>query len=164
MRAVRHFFVAFFYDLSQYDDNLIINEAGLPMWEPSGLPGPQTFEECATLNWWIRDRCVHYLIRVDGIPAGFVTICAEKEYIPEGVDYELLDFYIAPKHRRHGIGRQAALAAFNLYHGRWSVFELARNLPARAFWQSVIGEYTRGRYENLDGGTQQQFSNERSEA
>lgn len=159
MRAVRHFFVAFFYDLSQYDDNLIINEAGLPAWKPFGLPGPQTFDECATVNWWIRDRCEPYLIRVDGVPAGFAMICTEKRFIPQGVDYELLDFYIAPRYRRQGVGRQAALAAFGLYHGRWAIFELEKNFPARAFWQTIINEYTQGNYDNLDGGTQQQFTN-----
>jgi hypothetical protein len=39
------------------------------------------------------------------------------------------------------------------------VFELARNAPALAFWHRIIGEYTDGRYEDLDGGTQQRFAN-----
>ena len=48
---------------------------------------------------------------------------------------------------------------FEQHHGRWVVYELEKNLPARAFWQAVINEYTRGQYENLDGGIEQRFSN-----
>lgn len=48
---------------------------------------------------------------------------------------------------------------FEQHHGRWVVYELAKNLPARVFWQAVIGEYTHGQYENLDGGIEPRFSN-----
>jgi predicted acetyltransferase len=159
MPIVRHFFLSYFYDMSQYDDNLIINDAGLPMWEPFGLPGPQTPDECIKFNWWIRDLCQHYIIRVDERPAGFVIICAAKEHLPEGVEYELMDFYITPKYQRNGIGKEAARQALDLFHGNWCVFQLEKNMPARNFWQKVIGEYTSGNFENLDGGTQQRFSN-----
>lgn len=156
---VQNMFVSYFYDLSQYDDQIIINAHGLPMWEPFGLPGPRTADECAPFNWWIRDKCQLYIIEVAGQPAGFVIILADKtELIPE-VDIELMDFYIVPKYRRQGLGRQAARAAFGLYHGRWQVFQLERNAAARAFWQAIIKDYTHDQYENLDGGTQQRFNN-----
>ena len=73
LRVVRNLFVAFFYDLSAYDPNLVINEYGLPTWAPSGLPGPRTLEQCAAFNWWIRDRCQPYLIFANGQVAGFLT-------------------------------------------------------------------------------------------
>lgn len=157
--VVTNMFTAYFYDMSQYDPNLIINQHGLPMWAPSGLPGPRSHEEAVTFNWWIRDRCELYIIRADGWPAGFVIVCADKGVLPEGVDFELMDFYIAPKYRRQGVGRQAARAAFDLHHGTWLVYQLEANLPARRFWQTVIAHYTGGAYENLDGGTQQRFRN-----
>jgi predicted acetyltransferase len=159
MRTVEHFFLDFFYALSQFDENIIINEAGLPTWKPDGLPGPQTFAEFVTANWWIRGECLFYLIRVDDLPAGFVTICAEKKYLPEDVDFELLDFYITPKYRRQGIGRHAAMCALDQYHGRWVVYELAENLAARTFWQTVLTAYTHGHYENRADGTEQRFTN-----
>ncbi|MBO0777958.1 MAG: GNAT family N-acetyltransferase [Ktedonobacteraceae bacterium] len=159
MRTIRHFFLDFFYALSQYDDNILINEAGLPIWKPHGLPGPQTVDEFVTSNWWIRDECLRYLIRVDGNPAGFAIVCAEKKYLPEGIDFELLDFYITPKYRQQGVGRQAAIQVLELHHGRWVVYELARNMTARRFWQAVLTEYTHGNYEDLAGGTEQRFTN-----
>jgi len=159
MQTIRHFFLDYSYAISQYDENLIINEAGLPMWKPFGFPGPQTPEECVSFNWWIRNRCEHYLIRVENTPAGFVMICTQKDLLPPAIDYELLDFSITPKYRRQGIGREAALQALELYRGRWVLYQLEKNLPARAFWQTVLSAYTRGKYTNLDGGTQQRFSN-----
>jgi hypothetical protein len=50
MSTIKHFFLSYFYDLSQYDDQLIINESGLPMWKPFGLPGPQTTNESLPLT------------------------------------------------------------------------------------------------------------------
>jgi len=158
--VVTNMFVAFFYDLSQYDENLIINAHGLPTWAPAGLPGPRTHQECVEMNWWIRDDCLLYIIKADGNPAGFVTICTEKKHLPIDVDFELVDFYIAPKYRRQGIGWKAARLAFETRHGGiWQVFQLARNAPALAFWHGFIADYTGGNYESLDEGTQQRFLN-----
>jgi predicted acetyltransferase len=154
---VEHMFVAFFYDLSEYDDNLIINAHGLPMWAPSGGEGPRTYDECVRFNWWIRDRCELWVIRVDGRPAGFTILLRNDSQLPEGVDIELMDFYIAPKFRRKGVGTKAARAAFDLYHGCWLVYQLERNNAARSFWHKVIGAYTGGAYEDLGGGTEQRF-------
>jgi Predicted acetyltransferase len=157
LRIVRNMFTAYFYDLSQYDDNLVINVYGLPTWEPAGLPGPRDHEECARLNWWIRDRAEAYVIRADEKPAGFLHILRDKRHLPPGVDQEILDFYVAPKYRRMGVGSQAARLAFGLYFGTWQVNELPRNTPALRFWHALIAKYTGGNFENLDGGTRQRF-------
>lgn len=156
-RALEHFFVAFFYDLSEFDDQIVLNEYGLPLWEPLGLPGPTTAEECARVNWWIRDGCEVYLVRVDGTPAGFATVCRNTGHLPEGVDQLLLDFYIAPKYRRHGVGRQVAHTLFDLHRGTWALFVLARNERARRFWEQLLADYMARRYETLDDGTQYRF-------
>lgn len=157
-QIVRNQFTAYFFDLSQYDDNLIINQYGLPWWAPSGPPGPRTHDECARMNWWVRDDCQHYIIRAGAVPAGFTIICDDPRHLAPGVDFELMDFYIAPKYRRVGVGRRAARLAFDTRRGgTWQVFQLARNAPALRFWHGVIAEYTGGRYESLDNGTQQRF-------
>lgn len=158
--VVTNMFTAYFYDMAQYDPHLIINEHGLPLWMPAGATGIRTHDECVRFNWWIRDSCEPYIVRVDGGPAGFVIICAEREHLSEDVDFELMDFYITPKYRRQGVGRQAARAAFNLHQGAWAVYQLPANTPARRFWQQVVATYTGGRYENLDNGTQQRFRND----
>ncbi|MCO5244691.1 MAG: GNAT family N-acetyltransferase [Anaerolineae bacterium] len=158
-QTVRHFFLAFFYDLSRYDPGIVIVESGLPHYVPSGNPAPRTFDEFIESNFWVRGDCVQHIIRVDGLPAGYATVCSDCDHIPPEIDFELLDFYIAPPYRGQGIGRQAARLVFDAHRGAWQVFELATNEPAKAFWRRVIDEYTGGSFENLDGGTQQRFRN-----
>lgn len=158
--VVTNMFTAYFYDLSRYDEQLVINAHGLPTWAPFGLPGPRTHDECWRHNWWIRGHCIAFLVLVDTAPAGFLHVLADRAHLPPDVDFELLDFWIAPKYRRQGSGRLAARAAFNLHRGRWQVFELARNAPALTFWHAVIGEYTAGDYQDLQGGTEQRFRND----
>ena len=94
-----------------------------------------------------------------GVPAGSILILADKNHLPDGVDFELLDFYITPKYRRQGVGKAAARLAFDLHHGDWQVFELARNTPALKFWRAVISEYTNNNFQDLDDGAQQRFRN-----
>ncbi len=158
-RVIWHFFLAFFYDLSRYDPNIAIVESGLPHYVLSGNQEPRAFDEFITGNFWVRGDCAQHIIRVDGQPAGYAIVCSGCDHIPPEIDYELLDFYIAPKYRGRGIGRQAARLVFDAHRGAWQVFELATNEPAKAFWLRIIGEYTGGRFENLDDGTQQRFAN-----
>lgn len=159
-RAIlRNMFLDFYTTLSVYDPNLVINANGLPTWGPAGVEESETDEGWWRINWWIRDQCTNYVFRVDGVPAGFAMVVTEGEPLPEGVDFELLAFHITPKFRRKGIGRIAAREVFDQHRGVWAVFELEENLPARRFWEEVIGEYTDGNYEMLDGGTQQRFNN-----
>jgi predicted acetyltransferase len=140
-----------------------LNGYGLPCWKPNlgtSDGGPTTLEECAHFNWWVRDRCLHYLIAVDGIPAGFSFVLADGEPpLPDTVDFELMDFYIAPKYRRQGVGTAAACQLFERHRGRWQVFQLARNTAAISFWHRTIGNYMGGRYESRDKGTEQRFDN-----
>ena len=45
-------------------------------------------------------------------------------------------------------------------HGKTTLgVQLARNAPAIAFWNHVIGEYTGGSYVRLDDGARQRFRN-----
>ena len=110
-------------------------------------------------NWWIRDRCLPYLIFANGQVAGFLHVCADRDHLPPDVDFELMDFYVAPPFRRQGIGWQAARRAFDAHQGNWQVFELAKNAPALAFWHRLIADYTNGSFQNLNDGTQQRFNN-----
>ena len=145
--------------MSEYDDGIVVNAYGLPVW--AGFEGtqPRSHEESVAYNWWIRDSCIPFLIRADGTPAGFVFVNRGPYFLPEGVDYDIQDFFVAAIFRRMGVGRTAARAVFETFRGRWEVVQLARNAPAIAFWNHVIGEYTGGNYERLDDGVRQRFRN-----
>jgi predicted acetyltransferase len=141
-RAVANLFVAYFYELSAWDPGIVMNDAGLPVWEAFGLPGPRTLDECARHNWWIRDRCVRYAIRAGGAAVGFAIVCEELDVlpyeIPAGTDWELVDFYVAPKARRAGVGLEAARQLLDRHRGRGLLFTLAQNTAAQAFWRRAL--------------------------
>jgi predicted acetyltransferase len=137
-QAVRNLFAAYFYEMAAWDPGIELNDAGLPVWTEFGLPGPRTLDECSAHNWWIRDRCLLYAIRTAGSAVGFVIVLEDRELLPEGVDFEVLDFYVAPKARRQGIGEQAARLVLERHHGSAVLFTLKENSRAQAFWRSAL--------------------------
>lgn len=163
--VIHHLFLQFFYALAEFDQYIYINDFGLPIYRPDGPPprgsAPETFDEAVRMNFWVRDQCEQFIIRANGLTAGYAIVAAGLEHLPRGVDYELLDFYIAPPYRRSGVGRQAARLVFDLYRGEWVVFELQRNEPAKRFWRKVIREYTRGNFAESETGydVSQRFGN-----
>jgi predicted acetyltransferase len=50
----------------------------------------------------------------------------------------MAEFFVARKHRRHGVGAEAVRQILALYPGRWEVAVVARNPNAQAFWPWVI--------------------------
>lgn len=156
---VRNMFLFYFHHLAQWDEGLAINAYGLPVWKAFGDPTPRTLEEAVTYNWWIRDECRLFLFWVDDYPAGFAIVNAQAKNLPADVDADMLDFFLASKYRRQGIGRVAARSLFDLFPGRWEVAQLTGNTAAIAFWNQVIGEYANNEYEKLDDGARQRFDN-----
>lgn len=95
-----------------------------------------------------------YFIRAEGQLAGFVLVRRVN-----GVNV-LSEFFVVRACRRGGVGSEAARLVFALHPGRWLVHEVARNLPAQAFWRRVIGEVTGGAFEEereADGALTQRF-------
>ncbi|MBP1999845.1 putative acetyltransferase [Paenibacillus shirakamiensis] len=88
-----------------------------------------------------------YIIRHHEAIAGFALIDildGERD-----ADYYMAEFFVMKRHRRHQVGRQAAEKIFEAHPGRWLVSQLKTNLPATAFWRSVIHQSTQGQYEEL---------------
>jgi predicted acetyltransferase len=90
---------------------------------------------------------------VAGKLAGF-AVMLEEEFDDGGGCFFMVDFFIMKKYRRQGIGQFVAHYLFDLFPGEWQVSEIARNLPAQAFWRKIIGRYTDGQFseELLDHG------------
>ena len=82
-----------------------------------------------------------YLYYLDnGMPAGFVVVDVS------GQAFDVAEFYVIPTERKNGIGRQMAMAAFDLYRGDWQVRQISGADGAYYFWVSVIEDYTNGRF------------------
>jgi predicted acetyltransferase len=59
------------------------------------------------------------------------------------------EFFVLRRHRRRGVGAEAARALFDRFPGRWEVRERERNTGAQAFWRAVIARYTGGAFDEI---------------
>lgn len=108
-------------------------------------------------NWNDPGRQHAFFIRIGGNIAGFVLI---ENLGPDTANlHSIAEFFVAKKYRRHGVGKMAAIKAFDMFGGQWEVMQIEKNARARAFWHKVIGEYTNGRFEErfYDGKYYQKF-------
>ena len=102
-------------------------------------------------DYWNEEGRYPYLIRAEGKIAGFALVCPHCEYRQEPEARAVGEFFVMLKYRKMGIGRQIARRLFDLHPGKWEVCCWKSNVPARLFWEKVIGEYTQGQYQICDG-------------
>jgi predicted acetyltransferase len=76
-----------------------------------------------------------YLFFVEGRVAGFALV-----RVVEGAVREMAEFWVAPDHRRFGIGRAAAQELFQENPGEWVVLSYPGSAAAEMFWRNVIPE------------------------
>lgn len=104
---------------------------------------------CLTLDhYWTEAGRYPFFILVARKLAGFVLVRAL-----EADTYELAEFFILRKYRRHGIGHQVAYRVFDQFPGAWQVGQEVGNLPAQQFWRTVIRSYTGSAFSEEAGGS-----------
>jgi predicted acetyltransferase len=103
---------------------------------------------------WFADDSSHPLIILkDERPAGFALVSRPPRNQREQIDFCMAEFFISPRSRRLGIGRDAARLIFNRFAGTWQIMEFLYNKPAVAFWRSIVSEYTERKFrETLANG------------
>ena len=119
------------------------------------------YGNAATIEgFWTDPRMTAYLVRADGVLAGFV-LSRDGAYFAGDGTRDISEFFVLRRHRRQGIGSETARRMFDTFPGKWEVTQLTSNLEAQKFWRRVIGEHTRGDYEEQprpDGrGVMQRF-------
>ena len=87
------------------------------------------------LYWSEPETRFPFLIRVDGRIAGFVLVMRVGDH------WDVAEFFVLRRHRRNGVGREAAFQVWSRFGRPWSVRVLARNAGALQFWSTTIGEY-----------------------
>lgn len=88
-----------------------------------------------------------FLIDVNDSLGGFVLVndhVVVDDWAPAST---IAEFFVLPEHRGLGVGGAAARGAFDSFPGKWQVAQDSPNVPAQAFWRSVISDYTRGDFE-----------------
>ncbi|WP_346913235.1 GNAT family N-acetyltransferase [Clostridium sp.] len=123
------------YEFSQWD-NRDVNKLGLYGYD---------YLDC----YWTEEKRWAYFIEVDGKLAGFIMINNYPE-ADEETDYSLAEFFILYKYRRCRIGKFAAIKVFDMFHGKWQLKRHPKNIASVYFWDSVVSEYTKGKYRLVE--------------
>jgi len=123
----------YLYDFSEFDSADVDDQAryGYPYLE----------------RYWVDEGRKPFLIRVNGVLAGFVLV-VEHSFLG-AAGHMIAEFFVMRKFRRMGVGRAAAFGAFDLFRGHWEVSQVFQNFPAQEFWRKVIAEYTGGNFREV---------------
>ncbi|HEY3100851.1 MAG TPA: GNAT family N-acetyltransferase [Methylomirabilota bacterium] len=88
-------------------------------------------------RFWRRDGRHHFIVRVNGRPAGFALV-REMPSVDDVPSREMSEFFVLRTYRRSGVGTRVARALFRRFPGRWELSVLTWNVIARPFWRRVI--------------------------
>jgi predicted acetyltransferase len=95
--------------------------------------------------YWSEPECrFPFLIRVGPQLAGFALVTRGSPGSDDPEDFDVAEFFVVRRHRRSGVGRQAAFLLWDRFPVRWIVRVAEGNQRGRRFWESVIREYSGG--------------------
>lgn len=107
------------------------------------------FQSRAFEPYWADPWRHAFLLRVDGALGGLVLAQEQSRLTGASGVNDMVEFFVVRGHRRRGVGRLAAFAAFDRFRGPWEVRQQPTSVAATAFWRRIIGEYTGGAFEDL---------------
>ena len=112
-------------------------------------------DEWVASSDWMRDRKDFsgawdegnhpFLIEVGGALAGFCLV--DRYALVPDIDWNMSQFFVMGPWVGHGVGRRAAVTAFNRFPGRWQVMQVPENTGAVLFWRRIIDTYAKGAFE-----------------
>ncbi len=136
----------YIYDFSEMEP------AGSPRFEFDGKGG---FGGLLALgDYWRKDGHHALLIHAGDRPVGFILVNT-LSHRGGTVERNMGEFFVARKHRRHGVASEAVRQVLALYRGRWEVAVAQRNEAAKAFWPRAIASAP-----NVSGLTHHESDNE----
>jgi predicted acetyltransferase len=88
-------------------------------------------------DYWNASTRWPYVVEGSGKSIGFILI---NQWSPSGLgtDYAVAEFYIAPRSRGRGYGKEAACQVFQKHRGQWELAIFNGNTRAQAFWPAAI--------------------------
>jgi predicted acetyltransferase len=113
---------------------------------PIDMDEKASFKEEILDSYFADPDKVPFLALVDGLPAGFALVSAEIVSQQNQGGRCIKEFFIVKRYRRKRVGKTVATTIFSMYPGKWEVRVVRTNLPAKAFWERVISEYSEDRY------------------
>lgn len=100
-------------------------------------------------SYWSDPKRHPFLARVAGKYAGFALVEQRSRITSNAETFDMAEFFVLRKYRRHGLGRALATQVFDSLRGTWEARQKFENQTATAFWRAVIADYTHGQFEEL---------------
>lgn len=101
-------------------------------------------------SYWEDKKRYTFFIMANNETAGFIFVNNHSVLSEDNNLHAIGEFYILPKFRKSGIGKEAAFQVFRQFLGKWEATQLSGNLQAIEFWRKVINEYTKGGYKEIN--------------
>jgi predicted acetyltransferase len=92
--------------------------------------------------YWTQPDRSAFLIHSEGVLAGF-ALANDHRHSGRPTGRSVAEFFILRKHRRGGVGRQAAEALFSTAPGVWEAAITRQNTAAAAFWRGIVAHSPR---------------------
>jgi Predicted acetyltransferase len=113
-------------------------------WLPLPLGEQGFFSILPLTDYWRKPTTQAFLIKVDGELAGFVTV-DDDTHVPDA-RHNIGYLFVSRRFRGQGVARFVVSTLLNRLPGRWQIFHVEANLPARLFWAAVIPGLTQNRF------------------
>jgi predicted acetyltransferase len=92
--------------------------------------------------YWTEPTRFPYLIYVDKKIAGFILVKKGSPISDDMTVWDISEFFVMKKYKRHGVGTAAALKIWEQFKGQWQVRVLVGNHIACSFWLQAIKKFT----------------------
>ncbi len=92
--------------------------------------------------YWSEPTRFPYLIYVDKKIAGFILVQKGSPISDDTTIWDIAEFFVMKKYKRHGVGTEAALKIWAQFKGPWQVRVLVSNHIACSFWLQAIKKFT----------------------
>lgn len=92
-------------------------------------------------RYWIEPERHPYLLRIAGELAGFALLRQGSDLTGDPDVWDMAEFFVLRRHRRHRIGERAAHTLWTRHPGRWEVRVMPGNDAALAFWQRAVDAF-----------------------
>jgi predicted acetyltransferase len=87
--------------------------------------------------YWREPSHLPLLLRLEGRLVGFALL-NDHSHTGRPLDRNVAEFFVVRKHRRGGVGREAAATIFSRFPGQWETAVARRNVAALSFWRRVV--------------------------
>ncbi len=91
--------------------------------------------------YWQESNRHPFLIKANGNLAGFVLVRKGSEISGDENVWDVAEFFIVRRYRRHRIGTRAAHEVWRKLPGLWEVRVTEKNTAAQAFWSRAIASF-----------------------